>query len=619
MNKLKLNKGKAMACLMLTCILFASSCSKDRGYLLPQNDDLPVQNIKEETILKWIKTNPSAKLLSLNWNKAMQAVVNGKNVVRVPTLNVDKLSLLKNNSSLKPNMLASNNLPPGSSGARPKVGVNANYFTAHPPELFFVQENHDAPLKTYLLNFVPKNESEDFGQEGIWTGKLYEWNLNGDTVAVQEIEKNILKVGYLLKYGNNPGNNVMTNLKANKLQSTTGLKDKVVSGFWDWFTDLLADGAGWVGSLLGISGDYRNTVLDGWRIEVDWHAVFASGAGDPNNTQSNGYQGAGLMIYSAYAAGYSNGENLGGSSGGGYTPYHPTREFIELNPNDYIIGTLGITDPAQQDFLYTNLDIQIELSIWLDQHEHTPEANGFVRWAIGYLMANSNVNFEEFKNIFLPTTDIIADPNGDNWIESDNEILNDPDQTVYQQYQDTDLWPTVDRVIPFEKFVPNRIDASGHDVNCLVLAKEQLAKAGYTCSGYLPGSQTFQTYKELTGVDLGVTKKAISYIISSLGKKIPVLIGVDNRVGTPSIKNEDKSTDHFVVIVAMGTDDKGKYFQFMDSSTMIPATGASFSNRLYYNLPTGKITGKTANIRYRSFPGMHDYIVTQVRKSIKKQ
>lgn len=169
-----------------------------------------------------------------------------------------------------------------------------------------------------------------------------------------------------------------------------------------------------------------------------------------------------------------------------------------------------------------------------------------------------------------------------------------------------------------QHIVVHVINAAGHDVNCLVLAKEQLAKAGYTCSGYLPGSQTFQTYKELTGVDLSATKKAISYIISSLGKKIPILIGVDNRIGTPSIKNEDKSTDHFVVIVAMGTDNKGKYFQFMDSSTMIPATGASFSNRLYYNSSTGKITGKTANVRYRNFPGMHDYIVTQVRKSIKK-
>jgi len=201
---------------------------------------------------------------------------------------------------------------------------------------------------------------------------------------------------------------------------------------------------------------------------------------------------------------------------------------------------------------------------------------------------------------------MVADPDTDNWTDPDDEVLVDPDQTVYQQYQDNQLWPTVDRVIPFEKFVANRQDASGHDVNCLILAKEQLEKAGYTCSGYLKGTQTFQTYTEANGVDLAETKKAISYLISSLQKKIPVLIGVDNRPGTPSLKNEDKSTDHFVVIVAMGIDEKGKYFQFMDSSTMITATGASYSNRLYYNSSTGKITGRTANVRYRNLPKMHD-------------
>ena len=56
----------------------------------------------------------------------------------------------------------------------------------------------------------------------------------------------------------------------------------------------------------------------------------------------------------------------------------------------------------------------------------------------------------------------------------------------------------------------------------------------------------------------------------------------------------------------------------MDNATKIPAYGASFSNRLYFDSNTGKITGKTAILDYRNQTGMHDYIVTQVRKSIKK-
>lgn len=46
-------------------------------------------------------------------------------------------------------------------------------------------------------------------------------------------------------------------------------------------------------------------------------------------------------------------------------------------------------------------------------------------------------------------------------------------------------------------------------VNCLVLAKEQLGKVGYTCSGYLPGSQTFSIYTTQGGVNLNQTKKQL--------------------------------------------------------------------------------------------------------------
>lgn len=214
---------------------------------------------------------------------------------------------------------------------------------------------------------------------------------------------------------------------------------------------------------------------------------------------------------------------------------------------------------------------------------------------------------------------LISTPDVNNWTDPDDEVLVDPDQTVYQQYQDSQPWPTIDRknIIPYEKFVPLRKDANGYQVSCLILAKEQLGKAGYTCSGYLPGGQTFSIYTTQNGVNLAETKKAISYVISSLSQKIPVLIGVDNRPGAP-LANKDNSTDHYVVIVGMGTDAVGKYFQFVDSATDNPSTGASYNNRLYYNSNTGKITGKTSIVGYRNLAGMHDYIVTQIRKSIKK-
>ncbi|MCJ0741383.1 hypothetical protein [Pedobacter montanisoli] len=241
---------------------------------------------------------------------------------------------------------------------------------------------------------------------------------------------------------------------------------------------------------------------------------------------------------------------------------------------------------------------------------------------VAYLTANSpQINIYQFLTKFFPYgPDLIADAEPNNWTDPDNEILNDLDQTVYQEYQDGQPWPTIDRqtIIQFEDFVEMRNKPNSTvKESCLVLAKEQLGKAGYTCSGWLPGSQTFSIYTEQNGVNQSKTKQAISYIISSLQQKIPVLIGVDNRAGAPP-ENLDNSTDHYVVIVGMGTDDKGKYFQFVDSATSNRSQGASFSNRLYYNATTGKITGKTAVVNYRNYPGMHDYIVTQVRKSIKK-
>ncbi len=305
----------------------------------------------------------------------------------------------------------------------------------------------------------------------------------------------------------------------------------------------------------------------------------------------------------------NNGTTIG-EIGGGY-----------ISPDVNLLIDIVDLEPTYQQFLVSHQNLANPLVNYvLENGGNTSENRALVIMAIQYAMVYPYTSITEFKQIFIPSFAIISGPNGSNWDGNDDEILVDPDQTTYQQYQDAQAWPTVDRqkVIRFEDFVSNRKDASGYDVNCLVLAKEQLGKAGYTCSGYLPGSQTFQIYKESTGVDVSKTKQAVTYIIDALSQKIPVLIGIDNRQGTPSTRNADGSTDHFVVIVGMGTDTKGKYFQFVDSATSNRTDGASYSNRLYYDSTTGKISGKTAIKAYRELAGMHDYIVTQVRKSIKK-
>lgn len=328
------------------------------------------------------------------------------------------------------------------------------------------------------------------------------------------------------------------------------------------------------------------------------------------------------------------GTGTGNTGGGNTTPNYPegydpcasgeikcSVPGSGTTPAQQLATQLDITDVKQIAFLDGNASLVTQLQNYLSINGVTLDRENFARWVVAYLTVNSSsVNINQFLADFFPTgPELIADPDADNWTDPDNEVLVDSDQTVYQQYQDNQPWPTVNRVIDFEKFVPirKRADNPNKYESCLVLAKEQLGKVGYTCSGYLPGGQTFSIFTSQNGVNLTETKKAISYIISSLNQKIPVLIGVDNRPGAPLV-NADKSTDHFVVIVGMGIDEKGKYFQFMDNATNNRSTGASYSNRLYYNSITGKITGITAIVDYRNTAGMHDYIVTQVRKSIKK-
>ncbi|WP_316738543.1 hypothetical protein [Pedobacter aquatilis] len=226
--------------------------------------------------------------------------------------------------------------------------------------------------------------------------------------------------------------------------------------------------------------------------------------------------------------------------------------------------------------------------------------------AVNYGMNNSDMDFNENSSLLPVDLD---------WTDPDDEVLYDPDYlTVYQPYQDAQTWPNVNSVISYKNFVPNRFKPGTTKVEkCFVLAKEQLGKNGYTAGGYQL-SQIFQTYTASSGTDMNQTKRAVTYLITKLSAGVPVLAGVDVRSGSP---NEDNTTDHFIVIVGMGTDSKGRYFSFYNSSTNWPIYGASKENKLYYNSNTGRISGKTMS-QYGSIQGHHDFVLTQVRKSILK-
>ncbi len=647
MKKLTLSKGKAIACLILLCLFLAQSCRKDN--LMPNSNDLrnglsiaDAKQYFEKNFQNQIKPKAIMSKGSLNPSSPLQDIIYGKKPMW-------DASLLKNLS----------------------IQTNAVLVPLH-KEGVYVNVSKTKMVKFGFLNYMMmyRDDKNNIITEWVELKPTENW-LNSK--ISRKYEGRILvrdwdgKIKRVIDFSNDNINKTLNSAIGSKKLSVT--KEALMSGgqqiCFIKTTYTVTSGRSTC-SCMGHTyeqwaagectcGDVPNqgyTTTITYETNMDCLEIEPDGPGG-NNPPANPPRSNG----SSSSSPIGNGGN-GGTNPDDYNPMYCNPDPNYTTPTtppppgqDYAIpcSEMAIPDDDMPNlsglatsltttellihyynadpntdmhltneevaFLNRNTNIVEDLMNYLQAE--TLETKEFGRWEIKYLTENPSVDFGDFKNNFLPTTEIIANPDDDNWTDPDDEILFDPDQTIYQQYQDSQPWPTVERIIDFLKFVSMRKDAKGKNISCLILAKEQLGKTGYTCSGYLPSGQTFSIYTTQKGVDFAETKKAISYVIRSLSQKIPVLIGVDNRPGAPK-ENKDNSTDHYVVIVGMGSDTKGKYFQFVDSATDNPSTGASYSNRLYYNATTGKITGRTAIVGYRNLAGMHDYIVTQVRKSIKK-
>ncbi len=210
-------------------------------------------------------------------------------------------------------------------------------------------------------------------------------------------------------------------------------------------------------------------------------------------------------------------------------------------------------------------------------------------------------------SVYSLTNRTNADTNDD---DIDNNTTGGYDLTQYQQYDPSQTWPSINSVIPPSNFVG--WGAPGISKNCMDYAKAQIAKKGYKISNYYVSGQTIQIYTESGGVNQNSVKDGIGYLISALQRGIPVIVGVDDQSGS-SNPATDNTTDHFVVIVGMGTDATGKYFTFYDNASGDVTLGASPNNKLYYNPTTGKITGQSQTPYAISSP--RNYTITMMRKS----
>jgi len=156
----------------------------------------------------------------------------------------------------------------------------------------------------------------------------------------------------------------------------------------------------------------------------------------------------------------------------------------------------------------------------------------------------------------------------------------------------------------------------GVEENCNEYAKKQMSDAGYYVGGGLDPTNICP-YSEETGTNEAAFNKAIDYIQTSLENGIPVFVGIDNDEGA---SNPDNTTDHFIVIVGMGYDEKnGNYFLAYDNATPDPRMGTSNQNRLYVDYEKKKIQSKEKFPNGYATRATRPYTVTQVRQSKKNK
>lgn len=171
-------------------------------------------------------------------------------------------------------------------------------------------------------------------------------------------------------------------------------------------------------------------------------------------------------------------------------------------------------------------------------------------------------------------------------------------------------WEVIPTVIPENLY-------EGYRTDCHVATHKQL-----DVMGYKEGMPRYQTAiavrdKNRRFIRMDYFKdqyiKGTKYIKQALKNGIPVTVGVDNHVEiTPG--NPDLTTDHFVVIVGMGTDEKGNYFHFYDNADS--RSGTSLNNKLYCVCKENKLAGSTDPLS--RYGGGLTYTVTSIRTSIKK-
>jgi hypothetical protein len=345
------------------------------------------KQITNNDINNWYKNTPVVKYLALDYKNAKQAIYQGRMVVKIPVLNENKFPF---NTSSDKKVESTNKT---SNIQNPEIKKGA-YFAQHPPEVFLVKDEKDS-LHSALLNFIPDNQTNGFGQNGIWTGKLYEWNMNSDSIFVLEINQNNIIKRLIFKKVNQSSELGSSNIKSD---SFWNFLRNIVDVIGEFFND--------VGFFLGIPGSFGFFPGEGWGSSNinDVGGDYGGGGGGGGGGGSFGSGGSSFDFYNYWFPANGGGGNyqeypIDDPTHGPSVPSTPAYRTLET---EILINELAITDNYIIQFLDANPTISTALENFVSINGgFTTDNKNFISWAMYYLFNNSNVDFEDFKNEYL--------------------------------------------------------------------------------------------------------------------------------------------------------------------------------------------------------------------------
>lgn len=154
-------------------------------------------------------------------------------------------------------------------------------------------------------------------------------------------------------------------------------------------------------------------------------------------------------------------------------------------------------------------------------------------------------------------------------------------------------------------------DKKAQKVACWKASQQILTNSGLgKTSGYSDGAiqlaKEIDQHTKMSYLSDGLNE-GIKYIDEQLENEVPILVGVNHDLNYRGEKNNDQTTDHFVVIVGRGCDKDGSFYYFYEVGTSYKQHGASDENKLY--ILSNRIEGKT------SYNTSKLYQIAQVRKN----